>query len=85
MCTDVYSLASPVILPCGRERQTALSFSAMLRLSLTGTDRCRGRKTSAEEENTVVSADEQPASDDNAEITAEEQETEENKQDKAQE
>ena len=36
-------------------------------------------------DNTVVSADEQPASDDNAEITAEEQETEENKQDEAQE
>ena len=86
MCTDVYSLASPVILPCGREKTNGIIVLGDAPSEFDGEPTvAEEEKTSAEEENTVVSADEQPASDDNAEITAEEQETEENKQDEAQE
>lgn len=86
MCTDVYSLASPVILPCGREKTNGIIVLGDAPSEFDGEPTvAEEEKTSAEEENTVVSADEQPAADDNDEITAEEQETEENKQDEAQE
>ena len=86
MCTDVYSLASPVILPCGREKTNGIIVLGDAPSEFDGEPTvAEEEKTSAEEENTVVSADEQPASDDNAEITAEEEETEEDKQDEAQE
>ena len=57
MCTDVYSLASPVILPCGREKTNGIIVLGDAPSEFDGEPTvAEEEKTSAEEENTVVSA-----------------------------
>ena len=82
MCTDVYSLASPVILPCGREKTNGI-------LVLGDAPSEFDDEPTAEEEipegNADISVEEQTADEENAESPAEEQDNRENEQDEVRE
>ena len=82
MCTDVYSLASPVILPCGREKTNGI---LVLGDAPSEFDDETGAEEEIPEENADISVEEQTSDGENAESPAEEQDNRENEQDEVRE